>query len=107
MDIRHRHCCAFSVLYLAWVRSTFVSQTLQSLLPPKRVDPDPEPPIVDTAQYEETDMGDVRERAFPASSDFFDDALHAQFGHDDDDDDDDAWVDDEEGDDEDVECRPQ
>ncbi|KAI0032533.1 DnaJ-domain-containing protein [Vararia minispora EC-137] len=78
---------------------------LQALLPPKRIDPVPEPVIVDSAHYEEADMAEVRERAFPASSDFFDHASRAQFG-DGDDDDEDAWED-EDDDGEEPECRTQ
>lgn len=73
------------------------------MLPPKKVDVDPKPEIVDEAAYEETDVVEVRSRSFPAGSDFFDQGFASQFGEDEG-----AWEDDDD-DDEGVEpeCRPQ
>lgn len=58
---------------------------------------------MDEADFEESDIVDVRARSFPAG-DFFDQAFASQFGEDEDD-----WEDDDEDDDEDGEpdCRPQ
>ncbi|KAF9532577.1 hypothetical protein CPB83DRAFT_847002 [Crepidotus variabilis] len=64
---------------------TIDSQALEALLPPKRVDVDPQPEIVDEPDYEETDI--------------------LEFGEDEDD-----WADDDDDDDhegEEPECRPQ
>ncbi|KAJ7183140.1 hypothetical protein C8R46DRAFT_1066049 [Mycena filopes] len=87
-----------------WLK-TVDQKTLLSLLPPKKVDIEPRPPVVSTVAFEEADIEEVRERYFPASHDFFD---SAQFGEGDEDD----WV--EEDDEEDdydgagePECRPQ
>lgn len=82
-------------------------QTLQSLLPPKKTDVSPAPAIVDEAEFEESDILDVRGRSFPPGSDFFDHGFHSQFGEGDDD-----WEDDDDEDpyDEDgaePECRQQ
>lgn len=53
----------------------------------------PQPPVVDEAEFEESDIVDVRARSFPAGSDFFDQGFQSQFGDGDDD-----WEDeDEEG----------
>jgi DnaJ family protein A protein 2 len=49
---------------------------------------------VDTADFEESDIVDVRSQSFPASSSFFDDGFPSQFGGDDEED----WVDDEDED---------
>ena len=50
------------------------------MLPPKKVDVEPLPAVVDEAGFEESDMMDVRARSFPASSDFFDQGFPSQFG---------------------------
>ena len=72
-------------------------------MPPKKVDSEPQPEIVDTVKYEEGDIADVREQAFPASADFFDRAFSPQFG-----DDETAWVDEDDEDDHgEPECRTQ
>ncbi|KAI0312108.1 DnaJ C terminal domain-containing protein [Amylostereum chailletii] len=85
-----------------WLQ-TIDLNALQALLPPKRVDVDPQPEIVDTAGYEESDMVDVREQAFPASAEFFDRAFPPQFG-----DDENAWEDEDDEDGQgDPECRTQ
>jgi DnaJ family protein A protein 2 len=60
---------------------------------------------VDEANFEESDIVDVRARSFPASLDFFDQGFPSQFGGDE------NWED-EEDDDDDIninepECRPQ
>jgi DnaJ family protein A protein 2 len=50
--------------------------------------------VVDDAEFEESDMVDVRARSFPASSDFFDKGFPSQFGEDEsdwEDDDDDEY----------------
>lgn len=86
-------------------------QALVPLLPPKKEDMVPRPAIVDEAEFEESDMVDVRARSFPASSDFFDQGFESQFG----DGDEGEWEDEEEeeGDYDDdgmgpePECRPQ
>jgi DnaJ homolog subfamily A member 2 len=49
---------------------------------------------VDEAEFEETDIVDVRSRSFPASSSFFDHGFPSQFGGDDEND----WVDEDEDD---------
>ncbi|KAJ7220067.1 hypothetical protein GGX14DRAFT_515449 [Mycena pura] len=84
---------------------TVDQKTLLSLLPPKKADMDPPPPVVSTAAFEEADIEEVRERYFPASQDFFDHAFAHQFGEDED-----GWEDDEESDEDEFgpgECRPQ
>ena len=73
------------------VYATFI-QALASLLPPKKPEPEPYPETVDVAQYEESDIVDVRSRSFPASADFFDQDFQSQFGGDDED----EWEDEEE-----------
>jgi len=76
------------------------------LLPPKRVDVDPQPETVDEADFEESDIVDVRARSFPASQNFFDQGFASQFGESNDDD----WEDDDEDEDDmdgEPECRPQ
>ena len=78
---------------------------LASILPPKRTDVDPQPDVVDEANFEESDIVDVRARSFPASPNFFDQGFPSQFGGDDND-----WEDDDDDDDDDnlePECRPQ
>ncbi|KAI6133537.1 DnaJ C terminal domain-containing protein [Pisolithus croceorrhizus] len=62
-----------------WLRSVD-SAALARLLPPKKVDIDPAPEVMDEAPFEEADLEDVRARCFPASSDFFDQAFASQFG---------------------------
>lgn len=84
-----------------------MNQVLGELLPPKRSDPVPCPEIVDEADYEESDIVDVRSRSFPASPNFFDHGFPSQFG-----DDEENWEDEDEDDDEDFpgaqpECRQQ
>lgn len=79
-------------------------QKLGPLLPPKKEDVDPRPAVVDEAEFEESDIVDVRARSFPASPNFFDHGFASQFGEGDED----AWED--EGEDEmggDPECRTQ
>jgi len=67
---------------------------------------DPQPEIVDEADYEESDIVDVRARSFPASQSFFDQGFPSQFG--DEDEDDENWEDEDEDDmDGEPECRPQ
>ena len=78
-----------------------------SVLPPKRTDVDPQPDIVDEANFEESDIVDVRARSFPASPNFFDQGFPSQFGGDEND-----WEDEDEDDDDDhvnlePECRTQ
>ena len=70
-------------------------QRLEKLLPPKRVDVEPRPAVVDEAQFELSDIADARGRPFPTSSDFFD---HG---------DEDEWEDEEDDDDDEPECRTQ
>lgn len=70
------------------------------MLPPKTMEMSPRPSVVDEADFEESDIVDVRARSFPASSDFFDQAYQSQFGEDDDD-----WEDDD-GDDDDGDGDP-
>jgi DnaJ homolog subfamily A member 2 len=48
---------------------------------------------VDEAEFEETDIVNVRSRSFPASSSFFDHGFTSQFGDDEND-----WVDEDEDD---------
>ena len=50
------------------------------LLPPKRLDIEPPPAVVDEVKFEESDIVDVRNGTFPASSDFFDHGFTSQFG---------------------------
>ncbi|KAG5645557.1 hypothetical protein DXG03_005832 [Asterophora parasitica] len=66
-----------------WLK-TIDQKALESLLPPKRPNPEPLPENVVEADYEESDIVDVRSRSFPASDDFFDQFV-PQFGGDEDD----------------------
>jgi DnaJ homolog subfamily A member 2 len=50
------------------------------LIPPKKEDIDPLPATIDEADFEETDLLEVRSRSFPASADFFDRSFASQFG---------------------------
>jgi DnaJ family protein A protein 2 len=80
------------------------------MLPPKKTEMSPPPPVVDEAEFEESDIVDVRARSFPAGSNFFDQGFQSQFGEDDDD-----WEDEDDEDNEDLddghgtepECRQQ
>ncbi|KAF8896222.1 hypothetical protein BD779DRAFT_1494583 [Infundibulicybe gibba] len=86
-----------------WLK-TVDQHALASLLPPKKKDIDPRPDVVDEAEFEETNIADVRARSFPASPNFFDQGFASQFG----DGDDDGWEDDDDDDDGmGPECRPQ
>jgi len=88
---------------------------VEAVLPPKRADMDPQPETVDEADFEESDVVDVRARSFPASQNFFDQDFTSQFGEGEDD-----WEDEDSDDDdlhdhfhhhhdryEEPECRPQ
>ncbi|KAF9466534.1 DnaJ-domain-containing protein [Collybia nuda] len=80
-----------------WLK-TVDHKVLGELLPPKRSNPEPRPEIVDIANFEESDIVDVRSRSFPASPNFFDHGFPSQFGDDeenweDDDDDDEGFPD--------------
>jgi curved DNA-binding protein CbpA len=101
---------AISGLCTLFWRLSSDRQTLAKLIPPKKSDVDPLPAIVDDANFEESDIVDVRQRSFPASSDFFDQGFASQFGDGDEDD----WEDDDDDDERDYddggpdpECRPQ
>ncbi|KAG1747085.1 uncharacterized protein EDB91DRAFT_1245535 [Suillus paluster] len=91
-----------------WLQSVD-KPALERLLPPKKLDMDPMPEIVDEVPYEEGDIVDVRARSFPAGSDFFDQGFASQFGDGDEDDwedeDDDDYDNDDMGGE--PECRPQ
>ena len=50
------------------------------------MDVDPQPEIVDEADFEESDIVDVCARSFPASQNFFDQGFVSQFGEGNDDD---------------------
>lgn len=79
-------------------------QALAALLPPKKTDVEPRLAIVDDADYEESDVVEVRGSSVPAGSTFFDHPLD-QFGEGGDED----WEDEEDEDNEDSppECRAQ
>ncbi|KAG6854393.1 hypothetical protein C0991_007384 [Blastosporella zonata] len=83
-----------------WLR-TVDKKALEVLLPPKRSNPEPLPEIVTEAEFEESDIMDVRFRSFPASQAFFDE-FSPQFGGDDEND----WEDEDE-DEDDYEGGPQ
>ncbi|KAG6844960.1 hypothetical protein H0H87_002074 [Tephrocybe sp. NHM501043] len=83
-----------------WLK-TVDKKALESLLPPKRSNPEPLPEIVTEAEFEESDIMDVRFRSFPADQAFFDE-FSPQFGGDNEDD----WSDEDE-DDGDYEHGPQ
>ncbi|KAJ3853966.1 hypothetical protein EV368DRAFT_63652 [Lentinula lateritia] len=75
----------------SWLRS-LDHQALAKLLPPKKLEMQPQPEIVDEVNFEEID---VRSQSFPASQDFFDhgyanqrDDIHDEDGWEDEDDDD-------------------
>lgn len=76
---------------------------MASILPPKRAEVDPQPDIIDEADFEESDIVDVRARSFPASPNFFDQGFASQFGGDHEHD----WEDEDDDDDDEPECRPQ
>lgn len=81
-------------------------QTLQSLLPPKKSDVSPAPAVVDEAEFEESDILDVRGRSFPPGYNFFDHG-HSQFGEGDEDWEDEDEEDPYEEDGAEPECRQQ
>ncbi|KAI0768127.1 DnaJ C terminal domain-containing protein [Trametes elegans] len=86
-----------------WLK-TIDPQALGGLLPPKKPEMDPKPAVVDEVPFEESDIVDVRETPFNASSSFFDHASGFQFGGGDED----EWEDDEDEDDDmEPECRTQ
>jgi DnaJ family protein A protein 2 len=80
------------------------------VLPPKKKDIEPRPSVVDEAEFEESDVVDVRAQSFPAAANFFDQSFTSQFGSREED-----WEDEDEDDsfDDDgifnhePECRPQ
>ncbi|KAG6832823.1 hypothetical protein H0H92_009442 [Tricholoma furcatifolium] len=86
--------------------TTIDAMALEALLPRKRSNPDPLPEVVTDAEFEESDIMDVRFRSFPAGKAFFDE-FSPQFGDDDEDD----WEDEDDDDDydegEQPECNPQ
>ncbi|KAF5382067.1 hypothetical protein D9615_004286 [Tricholomella constricta] len=73
-----------------WLK-TIDHKALESLLPPKRNNPEPLPETVVEVDYEESDIVDVRSRSFPASDNFFDQFV-PQFGGDEEED----WEDEDE-----------
>jgi DnaJ family protein A protein 2 len=77
-----------------FAHKVFGRQALGALLPPKKTDAEPRPEIVDEADFEESDIVDVRSRSFTASSSFFDHGFPSQFGGDTEED----WVDDDDDD---------
>ena len=83
-----------------------LGQALEALLPPKKTDVEPRPAVVDEAEYEESDMVEVRARSFPADTDFFDQgfAFASQFGEGADEE---AWEDDDDEGGAEPECRTQ
>ncbi|KAI0671519.1 DnaJ-domain-containing protein [Trametes maxima] len=87
-----------------WLK-TADTNALAALLPPKKPEMEPKPAVVDEVPFEESDIVDVRETPFNASSSFFDHASGFQFGAGDEDD----WEDDEDEDDDGMEpeCRTQ
>ncbi|KAH9945316.1 DnaJ-domain-containing protein [Epithele typhae] len=90
----------------SWLK-TIDHDALAAVLPPKKAEMDPKPAVVDEVPFEESEIVDVRERPFPAGSNFFDHAHGFQFGEGEEAD----WEDDEDDDDEDdgmePECRTQ
>ncbi|KAH9481641.1 DnaJ protein-like protein ANJ1 [Psilocybe cubensis] len=78
-----------------WLRTVDV-KSVEAILPPKRQNVDPLPEIVDEADFEESDIVDVRARSVPHSHNFFDHGFSSQFGDDEDD-----WEDDDDDDDDD------
>ncbi|KAF7312123.1 DNAj-like protein subfamily a member 2-like protein [Mycena indigotica] len=87
--------------------TTANAASLISMLPPKKGDLDPPPEVVSSAIFVEADIEEVRERHFPAGSDFFDSAFAHQFGEDED-----EWEDEDDDEDDEYgggepECRPQ
>ena len=77
------------------------------MLPPKKVDLEPRPAVVDEVEFEESDIVEVRARSFPASPDFFDQGHTSQFGEDEEDWEDDDDDDEDDDDDNREDCRPQ
>jgi DnaJ family protein A protein 2 len=91
-------------LYLQWRQAERKQlKALESLLPPKRSDVDPQPEVVDEPEFEASDIVEVRSRSFPASANFFDHCF-SQFGENENDWEDDGDDDDDDGE---PECRPQ
>ncbi|KAI9000640.1 DnaJ-domain-containing protein [Trametes punicea] len=87
----------------SWLK-TVDAKALAGILPPKKPEMDPKPAVVDEVPFEESDIVDVRETPFNASSSFFDHASGFQFGGDDED----EWEDDDDEDDGmEPECRTQ
>ena len=50
------------------------------MLPPKKVDIEPRPAVVDEVDFEESDIVEVRSGSFPAGPSFFDHGFPSQFG---------------------------
>ncbi|KAI0329112.1 DnaJ-domain-containing protein [Cubamyces sp. BRFM 1775] len=89
----------------SWLK-TIDAKTLADILPPKKPEMDPKPAVVDEVPFEESDIVDVRETPFNASSSFFDHASGFQFAGGGED----EWEDEEDDDDDDgmePECRTQ
>ncbi|PPQ68226.1 hypothetical protein CVT26_005759, partial [Gymnopilus dilepis] len=84
-----------------WLKTVDV-KAVEAILPPRRPDVEPRPEVVDEADFEESDIVDVRARSFPASQNFFDQGFASQFGEGNEDD----WEDEDDEDGE-PECRPQ
>jgi DnaJ homolog subfamily A member 2 len=64
------------------------------MLPPKKADLEPRPPVVDEVPFEVSNITEARGTPFPDASDFFDDAEE-------------DWEDDDDDDEHQADCRPQ
>lgn len=86
-----------------WLKDTDRA-ALEKILPPKKPELDPLPSVVDDARYNaENDFVDVRNRSFPAGSDFMN-GSSSRFGGDEDDEG--VWTDEDDENDQ-PECRTQ
>ena len=82
-------------------------QALEQLLPPKKPDLEPRPPVVDEPAYEEADSANVRARYFAPGPDFLNQSAFSAFQFGADEDDEDAWIDEDDEADGTPECQTQ
>jgi len=76
-----------------WLKSVD-RHAVEAMLPPKKIDVEPRPAVVDEVPFEISDITEARGRPFPDDSDFFD-------GTEDD------WEDEDDEDEHEADCRPQ
>lgn len=78
---------------MPWYALANILKVLESLLPPKKPELEPQPDVVDEVDYEESDIVDVRGRSSAGGPDFLERGFATQFGDNEDD-----WEDEDEED---------